>query len=86
MLVLLITFAVLGVGFGQSSDTDCPTLKEVRSSQEALASQLRDVLAKYNQQQSSESLTSLMQLLLHGQTAHGRNYSKHTHCWRGYYF
>ena len=67
MLVLLLTFAVLlGVGFGQSSDTDCLTLKEVCSSQEALASQLRDVLAKYNQQQSSESLTSLMQLLLHG--------------------
>ena len=65
MLVLLLTFAVLfGVGFGQSSDTACPTLKEVHSSQEALASQLRDVLAKYNQQQSSESLTNLMQLML----------------------
>ena len=65
MLVLLLTFAVLfGVGFGQSSDTACPTLKEVHSSQEALASQLRDVLAKYNQQQSSECLTNLMQLML----------------------
>ena len=65
MLVLLLTFAViLGVGFGQSSDAACPTLKEVHSSQEALASQLRDVLAKYNQQQSSESLTNLMQLML----------------------
>ena len=65
MLVLLLTFdALLGIGFGQSSDTACPTLKEVHSSQEALASQLRDVLAKYNQQQSSESLTNLMQLML----------------------
>ena len=65
MLVLLLTFAVLlGTGFGQSSDTARPTLKEVHSSQEALASQLRDVLAKYNRQQSSESLTNIMQLLL----------------------
>ena len=65
MLVLLLTFAVLlGVGCGQSNDTPCPTLKEVHSSQEALASQLRAVLAKYNQQQSSESLMNLMQLML----------------------
>ena len=65
MLVLLFTFAVLlSIGFGQSSDTACPTLKEVHSSQEALASQLRAVLAKYNQQQSSESLFNLMQLML----------------------
>ena len=65
MLVLLLTFAVLlGTSFGQSSDTACPTLKEVHSSQEALASQLRDVLAKYNRQQSSESLTNILQLML----------------------
>ena len=65
MLVLLLTLAVLlGTGFGQSSDTACPTLKGVHSSQEALASQLRDVLAKYNRQQSSESLTNIMQLML----------------------
>ena len=55
MLVILVTFAVLlGIGFGQSDETACPTL----------ASQLRDVLAKYNQQQSRESSTKLMQLLL----------------------
>ena len=55
MLVILVTFAVLlGIGFGQSNETACPTL----------ASQLRDVLAKYNQQQSRESSTKLMQLLL----------------------
>ena len=34
------------------------------SSKEALASQLRNVLAKYNRQKSSESLTNVMQLLL----------------------
>ena len=55
MLVILVTFAVLlGIGFGQSNGTACPTL----------ASQLRDILAKYNQQQSRESSTNLMQLLL----------------------
>ena len=55
MLVILVTFAVLlGIGFGQSDETACPTS----------ASQLRDVLAKYNQQQSRESSTKLMQLLL----------------------
>ena len=65
MLVLLLTFAVLlGISFGQSSDTACPTLKEVHSSQEALAAQLRDVLAKYNRQQSSESLVNIVQLML----------------------
>ena len=65
MLVLLLTFGVLlDIGFGQSSDTACPTLKEVHSSQEVLASQLSDVLARYNQQQSSESLMNLMQLML----------------------
>ena len=36
----------------------------MHSSQEALASQLRDVLAKCNWQQSSESLTIVMQLML----------------------
>ena len=65
MLVLLLTFAVLlGGGCSQSSDTDCPTLKEVHSSQEALASKLRDLLAKYKQQESSESLANLMHLVL----------------------
>ena len=65
MLVLLLTFAVLlGIGFGQNNGTDCRTLKEVHSLQEALASQLRDVLAKCNRQQSSESLTNVMQLML----------------------
>ena len=65
MLVLLLIIAVLlGVSCGQSSATAHPTLKEVHSSQETLASQLRNVLAKYKQQHPSESLTNLMQLLL----------------------
>ena len=61
---LHLLHVLLGISCGQSNDTACPTLKEVHSSQEALASQLRDVLAKYKRQQSSESLTNLMQLMV----------------------
>ena len=64
MLFLLVSIAMLSAAFGQSN---CPSLRAIQSSQQSLANvtaQLKGIVASYNQQQSSESLTNLMQLLL----------------------
>ena len=49
------------------SQTTCPSLRAIQSTQHELANataQLRSLVASYDQQQSSESLTNLMQLLV----------------------
>ena len=64
MLLLLVSFAIFSAAWGQNT---CPSLRAIQSSQRSLANvtaQLKDVVAGYDKQQSSESLTSLMQLLL----------------------
>ena len=61
MLLLLVSLAIFSAAWGNApSPSSC-------SSQQTLANvtaQLRGIVASYNQQQSSESLTSLMQLVL----------------------
>ena len=64
MFFLLISFALLGVAWSQ---TTSPSLRAIHSTQQELANataQLRSIVASYDQQQSSESLTNLMQLVL----------------------
>ena len=64
MLLLLVSFAIVSAAWGQNT---CPSLRAIQSSQQSLANvtaQLKDVVASYDKQQSSESLTSLMQLVL----------------------
>ena len=61
MLLLLVSFAIFSVAWGNGTgSTSC-------SSQQSLANvtaQLRDIVASYDQQQSSESLTNLLQIVL----------------------
>ena len=64
MLSLLVTFAIFSAAWSQ---TTCPSLRAIQSTQHELANataQLRSIVASYDQQQSSESLTNLMQLLV----------------------
>ena len=58
----LLYTVILSIGFGQSSDTACPTLKEVHSSQKELASQLRVYTGQV--QSAAVALFNLMQLML----------------------
>ena len=61
MLLLLVSFAIFSTAWGNGTGpTSC-------SSQQSLANvtaQLRAIVASYDQQQSSESLTNLMQIVL----------------------
>ena len=64
MLSLLVSFAIFSAAWSQ---TTCPSLRAIQSTQHELANataQLRIIVASYDQQQSSESLTNLMQLLV----------------------
>ena len=64
MLSLLVTCAIFSAAWSQ---TTCPSLRAIQSTQHELANataQLRSIVASYDQQQSSESLTNLMQLLV----------------------
>ena len=64
MLSLLVSVAIINAAWSQ---TTCPSLRAIQSTQHELANataQLRSIVASYDQQQSSESLTNLMQLLL----------------------
>ena len=64
MLSLLVSFALLGGAWSQNT---CPSLRAIQSTQHELANataQLRSIVASYDQHQSSESLTGLMQLIV----------------------
>ena len=64
MLSLLVTCAIFSAAWSQ---TTCPSLRAIQSTQHELANvtaQLRSIVASYDQKQSSESLTNLMQLLV----------------------
>ena len=64
MLLLLVSFATFSASWSQNT---CPSLRAIQSSQQSLANvtaQLSDIVASYDKQQSSESLTNLMQLVL----------------------
>ena len=64
MLFLLVLFAIFSAAWSQNT---FPSLRAIQSSQQELANvtaQLRVIVASYNQKQSSESLTNLMQLVL----------------------
>ena len=64
MLSLLVTCAIFSAAWSQ---TTCPSLRAIQSTQHELANataQLRSIVASCDQQQSSESLTNLMQLLV----------------------
>ena len=60
----VVPFAMLSAAFGQSN---CPSQRAIQSSQQSLANvtaQLKGIVASYDKQQSSKSLTNLMQLVL----------------------
>ena len=64
MLLLLVSFAIFSASWSQNT---YPSLRAIQSSQQSLANvtaQLRDIVASYDKQQSSKSLTNLMQLVL----------------------
>ena len=57
MLFLLVSLVIFSAAWGNTCPSPCSSLANVTA-------QLRGIVANYNQQQSSESLTSLMQLVL----------------------
>ena len=64
MLFLLVLLTIFSAAWSQNT---CPSLRAIQSSQQELANvtaQLRGIVASYDQKQSSESLTNLMQLVL----------------------
>ena len=63
-LNLLVSLAIFSAAWSQNT---CPGLRAIQSSQKSFANvtaQLKGIVASYDKQQSSESLISLMQLLL----------------------
>ena len=67
ILLLLTSLFMLNATWGQINDSSCPTLTSFHALQQTMidtTTQLKETLAKHNQQQSSESLTNLVQLAL----------------------
>ena len=61
MLLLLVSFAIFSVAWGNGT---CPTFCSSQQSLANVTAQLRDIVASYDQQQSNESLTNLLQIVL----------------------
>ena len=61
MLLLLVSFAIFSAAWGNGT---CPTSCSSQQSLANVTAQLRDIVASYDQQQSSESLTNLLQIVL----------------------
>ena len=63
MLLLLLSLVLFSTAWSQSNDT-CPTSCSSQQTLANVTAQLRQTVASYDQKQSSESLTNLLQLIL----------------------